>query len=124
MQLIRNWSLQGGIKHKPPCNEHGYFFALANANDLPSGKSAFTDANAMLKHGALYWQDANKPDTWERVHDVAILKKLQKQVTASFDDDYEACTTGYSFMIELFFIPRNFRGKRLIKRCQNRAFKI
>ncbi len=118
MQLIRNQELHISVKNlcEAPTKKEGRFFALANANDLPEPKNGFLNADLpnMLKNGEVWISKAGTEPTWQKVEKMADLPKF----STSYSDSYEACKSFIvvsPFMPQFFFVPKNSRGRKILK---------
>lgn len=124
MQLVRTNSIPKHLKKECPLplltNEarEGIFFALAGANDLPYGSKLISaDLVQLLKHGQLWVGKAGTNPDWKEVEKASDLPKF----VASGYDDYDACTSGTCvspYMPQFFWVPRNWRGARILKRSK------
>ena len=122
MKLIRHVNLPKSVRRvcDGPC-AGGTFWALDGAHDLPPGPFAFGDLKFMIANGSLWMSDAANPAGWMVVTSPSDLPNFQ----ADWVDDYDACTVRRHvspFMPQLFFVPRNRRGRRFLVRTTDRAF--
>lgn len=116
MQLVRNTGLSPAVKRKTDAPiAGGVFFALEGANDLPNQAGGYLNADApyMLRHGTLFIGKAGTNPDWQQVKSLADLPKFK----STHVDDYASCSVLVSvtpFMPQFYFVPRGFRGNRII----------
>lgn len=124
MKVVRHPALQRAVKriHDGPC-PGGTFWTVPAADDLPDGPRAFADACQMLRHGRLWWQDAaDAARTWVEIRDVSEVADLDRRARP-MPADFDGVLVQYRDVHpELYFVPRNWRGNRLVERAHNRAF--
>ena len=121
MKLLRIWD---GLRklNKGPCAD-GFFMALKDYEDLPdSNKASEHDVEMLLENGDLYIGNAERQNkTWQKVESVKDIEDVD--FTGTHRSDYEGCYDYYDvspYMPELYYVPRNARGKRHMRRSKNR----
>lgn len=116
--LIRHVSLPAAVKRQidGPV-PGGTFWAMAGAHDLPAGPKAYADVPFLLANGTLWLTDAAASMPWQQV---TTLPKFTRHAV----DDYDSCSSGVvvtPFMPQFYWVPRNARGARFLKRAHWRA---
>lgn len=123
MQLVRTNDLPARVKKQCPVPQDagtvtGLFFALASGHDLPYGSKLISaDVVQLLKHGSLWIGKAGTNPDWQRVTKISDLPKFKPFGY----DDYDSCMSGTAvmpYMPQFFWVPRNWRGKRIFNRSQ------
>lgn len=118
MTLVRHVDLPAAVKRQvngPVAG--GTFWAMVGAHDLPHGPMAHADVPFLLANGTLWVTDARASRPWQQVTN---LPKFTRAVV----DNYDACTIGVivtPFMPQFYWVPRNARGARFLKRAHYRA---
>jgi hypothetical protein len=123
LNLVRALGIPPARKrqHDGPC-AGGTFWAVADAHDLGAyGPFARADLAAMLRLGRVWLGNADRPaDGWQRVSAAADLPRFRK-IGVDGIDGADATTAVLPYTPQLYFVPRGWRGRRLVDRAARRA---
>ena len=127
MTLLRLWGLASHKKniHQGPV-PGGVFFCHRDYHDFNpyvhgSLGVSFADLSFLLKTGRVWMQDAERPQdhlSWQEITSPADLPKFRKIDCSNYDHVAEAIVP---FLPEFYYVPKNFRGRRFLRRSENRA---
>lgn len=106
--------------HKGP-KAGGCFWALKTHNDLPKETILIeADLGYLLKVGKVWFQNCQKPNGWKEIKKVSNVPSFNSYLV----DDYDRCISYVvfePFLVEFYFLPTSWRGKRFLKRAETRA---
>ena len=122
MTLIRRWDMREKHAHKGPV-PGGVFFAHRDFNDLASywGREvSFADLPYLLRTGRVWIQDVERPDLhpWREIRNLKEVPTFRR-VDASTADS--VAIEALPFLPEFYFVPKNWRGARFLRRSALRT---
>ncbi|MDH4330908.1 MAG: hypothetical protein OEV93_05175 [Candidatus Moranbacteria bacterium] len=124
MKLIRSWSIPDyKKKFENGPKSGGFFMCLKRFNDLPLNHQVSEhELGFLLNTGEVFMKDSQaRGGSWTKIECVQDVKKRNFNFTSLFRD-YEVILVA-PFMPEFYYVPKNFRGKRHMRRSPNRARK-